>query len=40
MIDTVYYDGSGRDKGTFEKMSKVEDSVLHFLQVRVDRIYP
>ena len=40
MIETVYYDGSGRDKGTLEKMSKVGDSDLHDRQEIVDLIYP
>lgn len=40
MIETVYYEGSGRESGTLEKMSKVVDAVLHWRQEIVDRICP
>ena len=40
MIETVCYEGSGRESGTFEKMSKVVDAVLHWRQEIVERIYP
>jgi hypothetical protein len=35
MISRVIWVGSGKGKGTFEKMSKVVDSVLHTRQVRL-----